>query len=265
MTIDPRGHVILLASHTKDVTFGKRVVRYAIDADGNRAASSDHVTDPNAPAVLFTGESVGMGWGVAYEQSYSALVAKALAVQAVNVSITGFANDQAYLRARDALGKLSHPLAIVTVVLPDQLERNVDVARERLVLSQRGRLELEPASTSFWATSPLRKLIGYHSSDAIALTRAVLQATAELAHSRGAVPIFLWTNYGRPCDLTERGTSVLEERLFSGFDATHVRVEIPPSQTIQNGEDPHPNEIGHQALARAVLEALRGASPLFAR
>jgi hypothetical protein len=262
MAVDAGGNFVLVASRTKDVNFGKRVVRYAIDADGNRAASANHVTDPNAPTILFTGESVGMGWGVAYEESYPALVAAALGVQAVNVSVTGFANDQAYLRARDALAKLAHPLAVVTVALADQLERNVRVTREHLVLSPSGRLELEPASTSLWATSPLWRLVGYHSSEAIPLTNAILQATAELSRSRGAIPLFLWTNYGRPCAVTDRGPSTLEERLFSGLSATHVRVDIPPDQTINGAEDGHPNELGHQTLARGVLDALRGASIL---
>jgi hypothetical protein len=262
MTIDSRGNFVPLASHTKDVNLGKRLVRYAIDADGNRAASSDHIADPNAPTILFTGESVGIGWGVAYEQSFPALVGAALGLQAVNVSVAGFANDQAYLRAQTALANLSHPLAVVTVALAEQLERNVRPTREHLVLSLNGRLDLQPASTSLWATSPLRKLVGYHSPESIPLTRAILQATAELARSRGAIPVFLWTNYGRPCDLSDRGTSPLEDVLFSGLGVAHVRVDIAPDQTIQGAADAHPDEKGHQALARAVLDALRGASLL---
>ena len=61
-----------------------------------------------------------------------------------------------------------------------------------------------PRSTSLWATSPLRQLIGYHSAEAIPLTRAILQATIDLSRSRGAIPIFVWTNYGRPCEPSDR-------------------------------------------------------------
>lgn len=262
MTIDARGNYAPLPSQTKDVTFGKRVVRYAIDPDGNRAASSDHVADPNAPTIVFTGESVGIGWGVAFEQSYPSLVAAALGVQTVNVAVAGFSNDQAYLRARDAFTKLAHPIALVTVAVAEQLERNVNPTRDHLVLSPEGRLELEPASTSLWATSPLLKL-GYHASDAIALTRAILDATAELSRSRKAIPVFLWTNYGQPCHLTDRGKSRLEEQLFSGLDAAYARVDIAADQTINGAADAHPDEKGHQALARAVLDALRrNPSPL---
>lgn len=256
MTNGTRGNWVLRASSTKDVSLGKRRVRYEIDANGNRAPSSRHVTDPNAPSILFTGESVGMGWGVAYEDSYPALVAGAMGVQAVNVAVTGFGNDQAYLRALDALARLAQPRAVVTIVLSDQLERDVRPTRDRLVLTPEGRLELEAASTSLFATSPLRRLMGYHSADAIALARAIFQATAEVARSRGALPVFLWTNYGRPCDHTDRGTSILEERLFSGLEATHVRVDIAADQTIEGAEDAHPDEKGHQALAKAVLGAL---------
>jgi hypothetical protein len=261
MTIDGYRNVVApLPLHSKDVIFGKRVVRYTMDADGNRAASVDQVTDFAAPTVLFTGESVAIGWGVPYEQSFPALVAAALQVQVVNVAVAGFANDQAYLRGKEALAKFAHPVALVTVAVSEQIERNVRPTRQHLALSPEGRLELVSATTSLWATSPLRRLIGYHSADAIAVTRAILQATIDLSRSRGAIPIFVWTNYGRPCDPSDGGISVLEERLFSGLDSVHVRVDIAPEQTLAGDADAHPNEIGHQSLARGVLGALREAS-----
>jgi len=263
MTIDGHHNVIEpLRSHTKDVTFGKRVVRYATDADGNRVASVGQVSDLDAPTILFTGESVAIGWGVPYERSFSAIVAATLQIQAVNVAVAGFANDQAYLRGRDALAKLTHPLAWVTIAVSEQIERNVRPTRQHLALSSDGRLELVSATTSLWATSPLRRLVGYHSAEAIPLTRAILQATIDVSRARGAIPIFVWTNYGPPCVPSEHGMSPLEERLFSGLEAAHVRVDIPPEQTLAGSADAHPNEKGHETLARSVLEALREASVL---
>jgi hypothetical protein len=256
MTMDATGNIGPLASRTKDVRFGDRLVRYAINGEGNRAATEDDAIDPAAPSIVFAGESVGIGWGVPYEQSFPAQVARELGVQAVNLSVAGFANDQAYLRARDGLGKLASPIALVTVALSDQLERNVSPTRERLVLTHDGRLELAKP-----ATSPLLRLIGYHASDAIPLTRAIFRATRDLARARGIPALFVWTNYGRPCTCTDDGVSPLEERLFSGIDVPRVRVDIAPDETIDWPRDAHPNENGHRTLARATLAALRGKSP----
>jgi len=51
MTIDAAGNFALVALQTREVTIGHRVIRYAIDGAGNRAANSDHVTDPAPPSA----------------------------------------------------------------------------------------------------------------------------------------------------------------------------------------------------------------------
>src|SRR5438093_557515 len=78
---------------------GRRVT-YAINADGNRAPAADSVADPALPTILFTGESFAIGWGVAYEKTYPALVGAALGVQAINLAVVGFSSDQAYQRVK---------------------------------------------------------------------------------------------------------------------------------------------------------------------
>jgi hypothetical protein len=257
MRVDENGNYAPIPSRTKKVTLGARQVEYAIDSDGNRAPRADHVVDRAAPTILFTGESFTIGWGIAYEKTYPALVAAALGAQPVNLAVTGFANDQAYWRLQNALPKLDHPVAIVTLVLAVQLERNVDNRREHLALSKDGRLELVPRSTSMLATSPLRKLLPYHSDEAIPLTAAILRATAELAASRGARPVFVFTNFGAPCTTDEQGSSWLERSLFAGISAPHVRVDLSPSLTIAPPNEVHPNERGHELLADAIVFALR--------
>jgi hypothetical protein len=258
MMIDTSGNYAPVPG-TKEVTLPTGRVEYAIDADGNRSASADRVTDTRAPTVLFAGESITLGWGVPYEKTYPALVGAALGVQAIDLGVTGFSNDQAYLRLRAALDKLSRPVAVVMIAIAQQLERNVSPRRDRLVLSSQ-RLSLLPASTSWVATSPLRDLLGYHSYEAIPLTHAILRATAEEATAKGARPIFVWTNFGPPCLGDESGVSPLERSLFDGI--AHLRVEITPDQRL-GGWDLHPNEAGHIALAGAVVAALRQTETVF--
>jgi len=261
MTLDATGNYVPLPRRTKDVVLSTRGVQYAIDADGNRSASAEHVADRKAPTVLFGGESLTLGFGVAYENTYPALVGAALGVQSVNLAVTGFANDQEYLRVRGALAEFERPLAVVMLAIPSQLVRNVGRRRDRLALVE-GRLEIQPAATSLFVTSPLRELLGLHSSEAIPLTRAIFRAMAEAATARGARALFVWTNFGPPCLRQDPGESPLEASLFAGLAVEHVRVEIPAEQTIEGPKDWHPNEEGHVALARAILAALGPKNPL---
>jgi hypothetical protein len=256
MRTDETGNYVPIPSRTKEVIEKlKRRVQYAIDADGNRAPSVDYAADPEAPTILFAGESIGIGYGVAYEKTYPVLVAAALRIQAVNLAVTRFSNDQAYLRLKAALPKFAHPVAVVTVVLPCQLERNVSALRERLALSNDGHLGLIAPSTSLFATSPLLKLLPYHSDEAIPLTAAILRATTELAEMRGARSLFVFANFGPLCVTDERGSSWLERALFGGLSAPHVAIDLPPDFVI-GAPDVHPNERGHQAFADAIVHFL---------
>jgi hypothetical protein len=257
MRTDETGNYVPMPSLAKQGEVGGRMIRYEIDADGNRAASTTRAADRRAPTILFTGESITHGFGVAYEHSYPFLVGRAMGVQAVNVSVTGFSSDQAYLRLREALPKFERPLAAVTLVLPEQLERNVSDRRQRLSLDQQGRLELLPLSSSPFRTSPLWMLLPYHSDEAIALTRAILLATERVARARGARSLFVLTNFGPPCLAGEGGVSELEHTLFSGLDVAHLRVDITPSLMIKPPNEVHPNEKGHEAIAAAIVGALR--------
>jgi hypothetical protein len=252
MVIDTTGNFAPLPGRTKGVALGPRHVEYAIDSDGNRAASADRVADLRAPTLLFAGESITIGWGVPYEKTYPAVVGAALGLQSINLAVARFSNDQAYLRLHGTLDRFERPVAVVTLAIASQIARNVSRGRDRLVLSN-GRLQLLPASTSWLATSPLLDLF-FHSDEAIALTRAIFRATAEAARAKGARAIFVWTNFGPPCVEGDRGASPVELALFES--TAHVRVDITPDEYIASPGDPHPNEAGHMAIARAILAAV---------
>ncbi len=256
MRLDDSGNYVPIPSRMKEVRVGTRTVRYEINAEGNRAASSVDAPDHDAPTLLFTGESVALGYGVDYSQSYAARVGHALGVQVVNLALTGIANDEAYVRLRDALPTYSRPVGLVTFVVPLQLERNVDDRRQHLVVHD-GRLEIVPPSRSWWATSPLRKLVLYHSDAAIESARTIFLATDVLARTRKTRALFVMTNYGAACLPDESGTPRLERDLFSGLDLIHVRVDIPPDQRIGPPDGGHPNERGHELLADAIVRTLQ--------
>jgi len=256
MRCDETRNYVAIPSRANEWEVEGRAIRYEINAEGNRAASIFELPDHDAPSILFTGESIALGLGVAYPQSYPARVAHAIGIQAVNLAVTGSPSDQAYLRLRETLPTFSRPVAVVTLVLPDQLERNVSDRRQRLV-QRDGRLELAAESIWPWTTSPLRKLVPYHSAEAVELPRAILRATGELARARNARALFVMTNFDQPCLVDESGTSRLERDLFSGLDLPHVRVDISPDQMIGFPKEVHPNERGHQAIADAIIAALK--------
>jgi hypothetical protein len=147
-------------------------------------------------------------------------------------------------------------VAVVTIVLPTQLERTVSDGRQRLALRD-GRLELVAPSSSWLLTSPLRRLVPHHSDEALSLTHSILTATLELARTRGARALFVFTDFGAPCLPDQDGTSRLERRLFSDLGDAYTKVEIPPALMIRYPNEVHPNERGHEAIAQAVVRALQ--------
>jgi hypothetical protein len=147
-------------------------------------------------------------------------------------------------------------VAVVTIVLPIQIERNVNDRRRRMALDDEGHLEIIPVSKSWLRTSPLWKLVPYHSDEAIALTRAILRATDDLARARGARSLFVLTNFGPPCLAEKDGVSRLERVLFSGTGLEYVRVDMQPALMIHPPNELHPNEKGHELIAAAILRTL---------
>ena len=122
---------------------GGPVVDYAVDAHGDRAPSAVAVEDPHAPAMIVTGESIAVGHGLQWSDTFAARLGAQLGLQVVNVAEGGYGGDQALLRAQDALRRLEHPVLLVSTVLPVQLHRNLDDSRPHLELRD-GALVLAP-------------------------------------------------------------------------------------------------------------------------
>jgi hypothetical protein len=232
---------------------------YAIDSHGDRAASQDWVEDSQAPTVILTGESTAVGHGLEWPDTISARLARSLSVQVVNVAEGGYGSDQAHLRAVDALPRFAHPLAVVTLVLPVQLHRNIQDDRPRLLM-RGGALVTEPASRSpFRLRQVFVDEIPYLSETqlqrSLKVTREILHATAGAARARGAVPLFAVPSIGPPRLPAARPEAFVVESLLD--DLPHVVVDIPRSELIPF--DGHPDRAGAARIADAIAAAL---SPL---
>jgi hypothetical protein len=232
---------------------GGRAVSYAIDADGDRAASSEGRPDPARPTLLFAGESIAFGYGLAWEETFPHLVGRDLGVQPVNLAVVGYGSDQAHLRVADALPRFARPLAVVTVFIPNQMRRNVESWRPRLGVDRGGALVPLPASDA--RLSRLLAELPFRGDEALAVTAAILRATAEAARARAAVPLFVVTNYGAAC-LPEEGEPWIVEELFVRQGLPFVRVDLEREDLLPGVYERHPGPRGARKIARAVELAL---------
>jgi hypothetical protein len=254
--VDPRLGWSYVPGRTTWVELGERRIAYAIDPDGDRAASAGELLDRARPTILFAGESIAFGYGLAYEETFPFLVGRDLGVQTANLAVVGFGNDQAYLRVLDALPRYRRPLAVVTLFVPDQIKRNADVWRPRLVLGSDGALTLAAPSTGPRIARLLQQL-PYRGGEALRVTAAILRATAEAARARGAFPLFVVTNYGPACKHDDGMEAWVVDELFVRQGLPFVRVDLGREDLLPGLFEDHPNPRGARAIAAAVERALR--------
>ena len=250
----------LLASSDYVWRVANRDIHYAVNAEGNRARTPNTEADHEKPTLLVAGESIALAMAIPYEESFAARLEEDLGVQVVDLGVHGYATDQAYLRTAEVLPLYARPIAIVTVFVPEQVIRAESETRSRLRIGADGALALEPPPPAWWRDLKLRALlrdaIPYHGDAEMADLRAIVRATADLARSRGAFPLFLATNFDVPC-LDVRGKRPwLLRTLFDEQGIAYAAVDLPVSARV-GGAEWHPGPIGHKMLADAVEAALR--------
>jgi hypothetical protein len=232
-------------------------VEYDVDSVGDRARTATEAPDLEAPTLLFSGESITAGIGVRWEDSFPALVSGRLGIHGANLGVHGYGPDQIYLRAVEALDTFRHPVALVTLVMADYLERSTSPGRPHLVLARDGSLVLSRPWAP-WDESALRDLLArvteYARSDEIAVVRAILRATVARARERGALPLFVMTNWGPPCLPDASGAPPVEHVLFDDLGAAHIRVDLDPTWRLH--DDPHPDARASRKLADAIAQEL---------
>jgi hypothetical protein len=227
---------------------GGPVVEYAVDAHGDRAPSTTWKEDDEAPTLLVTGESIAVGHGLVWQDTFAAQAAARMGLQVVNVAEGGYGSDQALFRARDALQRLRHPVALVSTVLPVQLHRNLNDARPHLELSD-GMLVLEPPVRPRillreLIVDELQFLPEFRLRRSLALTRAILEETARIAREHGARPLFVAPLFGPE--------TALVGEMLEGLP--HVIVSIDPARIMP--WDGHPDAQGARQIADAVVSEL---------
>ena len=102
-----------------------------------------------------------------------------------------------------------------------------------------------------------RTIFHYNDDEAVEIERALLRDTARAVRARGALPLFLVTNFQAPCLPVDGQPPWLFRTLFEDDALPHVDVALDPTWTL--ADDPHPDARAHGALADAVEKALRAA------
>jgi hypothetical protein len=237
-------------------------ITYFTDADGNRSASVGTTPNHDLPTLILGGESITLGIGVNYEDTFAGILAKDLQVQVVNTAVFGYAMDQAFMREEDIFRQYSHPIALITTTIPEQVERfDVDY-RHRLEVDASGGLETVPPLTPWIRDLQLRHVWRelYHSSAEIEDMRAIARATVALAKERNAFALFLTTNFGSPCLDVKGESPALFRTVLDDQGIPRVHVDLPPNQWVEG--DLHPGPVSHRALAHAIEQKLHEAHVL---
>jgi hypothetical protein len=248
---DPKLGWIFAPARAGQAVVGGRTIAYATDPLGYRVRDSGTSVNANLPTVLFTGESIIAGYGLNWNQTIPAQVGASLGMQSVNMAVFGYANDQAYLRLASQLPRFRQPVAVVSLFIPSLFVRNLDDDRPHLDPD----LGWKPGVHRLWLRSILHFLVPYHSGAeierGIQATRAVLAATAALAHSRGAISLVVDPQFG-PEGAVER---MLRRRILDEPGISYVQVPLDPTWHLKG--DLHPDARATQAIALAITARLR--------
>lgn len=247
---DPRLGWTFVPFRSGQSTIGGRVVDYTFDAAGYRVGRPGEHVDPARPTILFMGESVMFGTGLAWEETVPAQVGVMTGTQSANLAVDGFSTDQSYLRLETELPRFRQPVAVVAIFMTTLFGRNLDDDRPHLAPG----LVWRPGVAHGRLRSLVQLVAPYRSratvERGITVTREVLRATAELATARGAVPLVLIPHFG-PEDQVEQ---TLRQRIFDEAGLPYVLVGIDPAWRVPG--DVHPNARAAHEMATAIVARL---------
>ena len=108
-----RPHRLVVRSRTRAGSADGRAshtVRYEFDRYGDRAPCASWAEHPHAPTIVIAGESIAMGHGLPWPETFAARLGTACTRRWSSTwPVSGYGSDQAHLRAVDALARLAHP------------------------------------------------------------------------------------------------------------------------------------------------------------
>lgn len=229
-----------------------RAVSYSFDGAGYRVPAPGTAVDVERPTILFAGESIMAGFGLAWEETIPARVGALLGIQSANMAVSDYSNDQSYLRLKTELPRFRKPVAVVTLFMPSLFDRNLLDNRPHLADG----LAWQPAERHWRLIALLGWLIPYRSSAeierGIARTRDSLGAFVELASARGAKALIVVPQFG-PEGATE---AMLRRRILDEPGLPYVQVTLDPSWHLPG--DLHPDSRAARAIATAIADRLQG-------
>jgi hypothetical protein len=229
---------------------GGRTIEYAIDRDGYRVRRADEPVDRQRATIVFAGESVMFGEGLTWDESIPAQVGTTLGIQSANLAVHGYSTDQMYLRLARELPRFTRPIAVVSIFMTELFGRNLDDDRPHLGPG----LAWRPAGDASRLAWLAGMLVPYRRNETVdegvSMTRDVLGAMAQLARSRGAVPLVVVPQFGRETDVQR----TLRDRIFGG-DIPQVLVQLDPDWRLP--WDRHPNARAARVIATAIVARLR--------
>jgi hypothetical protein len=228
-----------------------RAVSYSFDAAGHRVPAPGAEVDVARPTLIFTGESIIVGFGLAWEESIPARVSALLGIQSANLAVSDYSNDQSYLRLAAELPRFHKPVAVVTLFMPSLFDRNLLNNRPRLGPG----LVVQPPEQHWRLAALLRWLVPYRSvatiDEGIVRTRDSLGALVHLACARGAQPLIVVPQFGEASPAEE----ILQRRNLDEAGLPYVRVRLDPTWHLPG--DAHPDARAARAIAAAVVARLR--------
>jgi hypothetical protein len=247
---DPQLGWLLAPARTGLSTVSGRTVEYAIDAAGYRVRRTDESTDTGRPTMLFVGESVMFGEGLAWDESIPAQVSAMLGIQSANLAVHGYSTDQIYLRLARELPRFRQPVAVVSIFMTELFGRNLDQDRPHLGPG----LVWQSAKHKSRLMSLAGLLVPYRSDTTVErgvrVTREVFQEIVELARRRGATPLVIVPQFVDEDEIQR----TIRQRILAD-DIPTVLVRLDPDWRLE--WDRHPNPHAAHVIATAIAAWLQ--------
>jgi hypothetical protein len=228
-----------------------RAVSYSFDAASHRVPAPGAKVDTARPTLIFTGESIIAGFGLAWEETIPAQAGASLGIQSANLAVSDYSNDQSYLRLAADLPRFQKPVAVVTLFMPSLFDRNLLKNRPSLGPG----LAWQPPQQQWRLAALLHWLVPYRGTatieEGIVRTRDSLGAVVRLACARGAQPLIVVPQFGEASPQEE----TLRRRILDEAGLPYVKVRLGPAWHLPG--DAHPDARGARAIAAAVIARLK--------
>ena len=248
--LDPQLGWVLVPARTGRITVGGRPLEYAIDAAGYRVSRVEQPVDPGRPTIVFAGESVMFGDGLAWEESIPAQVSSMVGIQSANLAVHGYSTDQIYLRLARELPRFSQPVAVVSIFMSELFGRNLDQDRPHLGPG----LVWQPAEHKSRLMALAGFLVPYRRNTTVErgvrVTREAILAMVELARSRRATPLVVVPQFGAEDDVQR----TIRQRILAD-DIPTALVPLDPNWRL--AWDRHPNAPAAHLIATAIAARLQ--------